>query len=626
MTERPARRTRIEPIIAVATARARAQPSPIFDSTQKKVAISANAIKPKIARNLIVANATGVQDEADRAVLSSSMSLTDLSSDYWKKINEMAPTIATVRGVHDYDTELPTFDDDELGDLASALRNVRDRAGELDESRMTTQDKITRSLLVHQCESALDTIETPFLLASIDPFTGPHTRLLSDTRQNTVSDASQADDLLERYAKVPGFLEGAIRTQRRCSAEGMTPAMAPLRRVMSQLDGYLASDLDDDPFLVLSVPGGGDGWRVKAEKLVTETIRPAFAEYRAALSEHIAPTARTHDKVGLSWIPNGEEIYSRLIKKYTQLDETAQAIHDVGQEWATGINAEEWVSIGNRAFGVDSLEGVFERLHSDPDLRFGSEEHMLDHARQALDRAWDAVDAWFSSRPATPCQVVPVPAAVAPAMPPAYYSQPPVDGSRPGTYFLNTYEPEQRDLFEYESIHFHEGIPGHHFDRSLAAELEGIPTFRRYAMVYAHTEGWGLYSERLADEMGLYSNETDRLGMVSADAWRAGRLVTDTGMHALGWSRQKAIDFLRKWTPIGLLTVEQEIDRYIGMPGQALAYKMGQLEILRLRDESSTRLGSDFDIKGFHDTMLVNGAMTLPMLTTAVDDWVSSIS
>lgn len=554
------------------------------------------------------------------------MSLTDLADRYWKKINELSPTIATVRGVHDYDTELPTFDEDHLGELASSFRDIRERAAALDDSGMSTQEQVTRSLLVHQCTTALDTIETPFLLASLDPFTGPHTRLLSDTRQNTVTEPGQADDLLERYAKVPAFLEGAIRTQLQCSEKGMTPARAPLERVISQLDGYLESPLEDDPFLVLDVPGGGDDWRDRAETLVTNAIRPAVADYRAALSEHIAPAARPDDRVGLSWIPDGDEIYSRLIQRYTQLEVTAQAIHEIGLEWATGINAGEWVSIGEEALGVDSMEAVFERLHADPDLRFTSEEHMLDHARAALDRAWDEVDKWFDKRPETPCSVVPVPAAVAPAMPPAYYSQPPIDGSRPGTYFLNTYKPEERDLFEYESIHFHEGIPGHHFDRSLAAELDGIPTFRRYAMVYAHTEGWGLYSERLADEMGLYSSETDRLGMVSADAWRAGRLVTDTGMHALGWSRGQAIDFLRKWTPIGLLTVEQEIDRYIGMPGQALAYKMGQLEILRLRDQARSQLGTAFDIKGFHDTMLVNGAMTLPMLATAVAEWVDGIS
>lgn len=554
------------------------------------------------------------------------MNLTELSDLYWQKLNELSPTVATVRGVHDHDTELASFDDEWLGDMASAFRHIRDDARLLDDSSMSTQEKITRSLLIHQAENALDTIETPFLLASIDPFTGPHTRLLSDTRQNTVTDPSQADALLERYAKVPTYLDGALRVHRDNTDRGMTPANAPLERVLSQLDGYIDSDLSDDPFLALDAPGDADQWHEKATRLVTEVIKPAFVAYRDGLLEHIAPSARSDDKPGLTWIPEGEEIYARLISKYTQLDESAQQIHDIGQTWATEINASEWVEIGDRAFGVGTMKEIFDRLETDPGLRFSSEDEMLAHARAALERAWDRVDDWFDSRPDTPCDVVPVPAAVAPAMPPAYYMQPPLDGSRPGTYFLNTYKPEERDLFEYESIHFHEGIPGHHFDRSLASEIEGIPTFRRYAAVYAHTEGWGLYSERLADEMGLYSAETDRLGMVSADAWRAGRLVTDTGMHGLGWSRQQAIEFLRKWTPIGLLTVEQEIDRYIGMPGQALSYKMGQLEILRLRDEARSHLGERFDIKGFHDTMLVHGAMTLPMLSTAVAEWIDSVS
>jgi uncharacterized protein (DUF885 family) len=550
------------------------------------------------------------------------MTLVSLSDQFWSKINEFAPTIATVRGVHDYDEQLPSFDDDWLGDMASAFRGLVENVERLDTAAMPTQDRITRALLLHQARSALDQIETPFLLAPLDPFLGAHTRLLSDTRQNTVQNREQAMAILERYSKIPRFLEGALRVHRENAETGMTPAAAAATRVISQVDGYLASDITDDPFLMLAVPGNGIDWRERAETLVSDVIRPAFSAYRDGLVEHIAPWARPDDKCGLVWMPGGEEIYARLIAKYTQLDTTAHEIHDIGQTWATEINAAEWAEIGELAFGLSDIERVFDRLHSDPDLRFESEEQMLKHARGALDRAWGAVDDWFGSRPATPCAVVPVPAATAPAMPPAYYMQPPIDGSRPGTYFLNTYRPEERDLFEYESIHFHEGIPGHHFDRSLASELEGIPTFRRYAQVYAHTEGWGLYSERLADEMGLYSSDVDRLGMVSADAWRAGRLVTDTGMHALGWSRRQAIEFLQKWTPIGLLTVEQEVDRYIGMAGQALSYKLGQLEIMRLRSDAEDRMGEGFDIKGFHDTMLVNGAMPLPMLNTAVDEWI----
>lgn len=554
------------------------------------------------------------------------MTLESLADRFWKKTNQVQPTVATVRGVHDYDDQLPALDDEWVADMSSAFRGILEDARAIDEEGLDTQDKITRSLLIHQCVSRARLVETPFRLASVDPFLGPHTRLLSDTRQNTVQNIDQANALLERYASVPTFLESALAIHQRCAAAGQAPAAASLNRVLSQLDGYLASDLADDPFLALDVPGNENTWREQAEDLVKSTIRPAIEAYRNGLAEHIAPVTRPDDRCGLTWMEGGEEIYSQLLEQYTQLSMSPQEIHDIGQRWATEINAAEWVEIGEKAFGAKSMEAVFERLHSDPDLLFGSEDEMLAHARKALDRAWNAVDDWFGHRPATPCDVVPVPAATAPAMPPAYYSQPPVDGSRPGMYYLNTYRPEERDVFEYESIHFHEGIPGHHFDRSLAAELDGIPTFRRYAMVYAHTEGWGLYSERLADEIGLYSSEVDRLGMVSADAWRAGRLVTDTGMHALGWSRQQAIDFLRRWTPIGLLTVEQEVDRYIGMAGQALSYKMGQLEIMRLRREAEQRLGRAFDIKGFHDTMLVNGAMPLPMLASAVEDWVDSLS
>jgi uncharacterized protein (DUF885 family) len=549
------------------------------------------------------------------------MGLESLSDRYWMTAMAAMPTIATVRGIHDFDDQLPVMDDAWAADTSSSLRSLIVETEALPTDGQSTQERITRSLLLHQCRSLLGQVETPFRRAAVDPFLGPHTRLLSDTRQNTVSDMSQAEALLARYSKVPAFLDAALDTHRESASRGQAPALAATNRVLSQVDGYLASGLEDDPFLVLNLPEEGSGWLERASALVSETIRPAFSRYRDGLREHIAPLSRPDEKCGLAWMTGGDEIYSALVDQYVQLPVSPEEIHRIGTHWATEVNADEWVEIGGPALGSRTREDVFEKLHSDPELRFSSAEEMLEHARMALDHAWDQVDDWFAHRPATPCAVVPVPEATAAAMPPAYYSQPPVDGSRPGTYFLNTFRPEERDKFEYESIHFHEGIPGHHFDRSLASELEGIPTFRRYAMVYAHTEGWGLYSERLADEMGLYSSDVDRLGMVSADAWRAGRLVTDTGMHALGWSRQDAIDFLGRWTPIGALTIEQEVDRYIAMAGQALSYKMGQLEIMRLRERSERELGDGFDIKGFHDTMLVNGPMPLPMLSEAVDEW-----
>ena len=257
--------------------------------------------------------------------------------------------------------------------------------------------------------------------------------------------------------------------------------MASLTRVLDQLDRYLTSDLESDAFLQLEISDKSAEWKESATQLVTDVIRPAFAEYRSGLAEHIAPVARPDDKCGLVWMDSGEKLYASLIHKYTQLDKTPQEIHEVGQKWATELNAAEWAEIGQKAFGLDTKQVIFERLQSDPSLRFHSEDEMLEHARETIARAWESVDEWFGVRPETPCEVVPVPRATAPALPPAFYMQPPIDGSRNGTYFLNTYKPEERDRFEYESIHFHEAVPGHHFDRSLASELDGIPPPRRYA-------------------------------------------------------------------------------------------------------------------------------------------------
>jgi uncharacterized protein (DUF885 family) len=549
-----------------------------------------------------------------------------LSDRFWLTFCEYIPTAATVRGEHRFDDRLPVYHEDWLGRIASQFGEIGAAAQSIEPAELETQDRITRDLLIHETGVWADEIADRFMVTAVDPYLGAHNRLLTDTQQNTVVAAEQAEALLTRYDRVGEYLDSALSMTRHNCAAGMTPPQASVDRVLSQLEGYLASTHETDPFLQLEVPEGGDqeGWSERATRLVDTVIRPAMASYRDGLVDHVLPLARSSEQPGLVWMPNGEGIYQHMIHKYTQLDRTAEEIHEIGLRWATEILPAEWEEIGRRAVGIDRMAELFRHLHEDPVFRFSSEEEMLDHARATIDRAWGVVDDWFGARPETPCRVVPVPASLAPAMPAAYYMQPPPDRSREGTYFLNTYKPEERDRFEYESIHFHEAIPGHHFDRSLATELDGIPMFRRFSQVYAHTEGWGLYAERLADEMGLYSGGVDRLGMLTGDAWRSGRLVVDTGLHALGWTREQAIDWLLEWTPVGRLTVEQEVDRYIGMPGQALSYKMGQLEIMRLRADAERRLGSAFDIKGYHDVLLVSGAMTLPLVAEVVEGWIDS--
>jgi uncharacterized protein (DUF885 family) len=555
--------------------------------------------------------------------MSPNTDLGTLSERFWTAFSEYMPTVATVRGEHRFDDRLPVYTDEWLERVSATFRDIGAGAAAIDPGGLETQDRITRDLLIHETGVWADEIADRFMVAAVDPYLGPHNRLLTDTQENTVTSADQAEALLTRYSLVGDFLESSLSLIRENRAAGMTPPQASVERVLSQLEGYLASPADTDPFLQLSLPEGVDRgrWLERAAGLVETVIKPAMDAFRQGLIEHVMSVARPNDRPGLAWMSNGEPIYRHMIHKYTQLDRSPEETHEIGLYWATEVLPAEWAEMGRRAVGIEDMQTLFRHLHDDPSFRFTSEEEMLEHARATIARAWDAVDDWFGARPQTPCQVVAVPASIAPAMPPAYYMQPPPDGSREGTYFLNTYKPEERGRFQFEATHFHEAIPGHHFDRSLASELDGIPMFRRFSQVYAHTEGWGLYAERLADEMGLYSSDVDRLGMLSADAWRSGRLVVDTGLHALGWSRDQAIDWLLEWTPIGRLTIEQEVDRYIGMPGQALSYKMGQLEIMRLRGEAEERLGADFDIKRFHDSLLISGAMTLPLLAEVVPDW-----
>ena len=289
-----------------------------------------------------------------------------------------------------------------------------------------------------------------------------------------------------------------------------------------------------------------------------------------------------------------------------------------GLEEIRRIDAE-FVELGARLLGTDGLQPTLKALREDPALYFTTRDEVADVARASLERANAAVGDWFGLLPKTPCEVVVMPAHEEKHSTIAYYREPAGDGSRPGQFYINTYAPETRPRYEAETLAFHESVPGHHLQIALAQELEHLPDFRRFWGSTAYIEGWGLYTERLSEEMGLLTSELARFGVLSFDAWRASRLVVDTGIHALGWTRQAAIDYLAAHTALGLNNVANEVDRYIAYPGQALAYKVGQLELLRLRAEARARQGDRFDIRRFHDAVLGEGALPLPVLRQVVE-------
>jgi uncharacterized protein (DUF885 family) len=392
---------------------------------------------------------------------------------------------------------------------------------------------------------------------------------------------------------------------------------------MAQIDQFLAASPRPMAIQPPADWDGADAWRAELESVLHRDVRPAFEAYRAALQFDALPTARPDTQVGLIHLPGGDERYRSLVRVHTTTDRTPEDLHETGLTVVARIH-EEFAAMGPELFGTSDVQAIFNRLQSDPALRWTSEQEILDAAELAVRRAEAVSVDWFGRVPTAVCTLEAVPELEAEGSAPAYYMAPALDGSRPGTYFTNVNKPTERTSFDLESVAFHEAVPGHHFQVSLALELPDLPTLRRVVMFTAYVEGWGLYSERLADEMGLYSSQLQRLGMLSADVWRAARLVVDTGMHAFGWTRQQAVDYLRQHTPVAPVDVQAEIDRYIAYPGQALSYMTGRLEIERLRSVAAQTLGDSFDLKAFHDVVLGSGALPLSDLDDVVDAWVQA--
>jgi uncharacterized protein (DUF885 family) len=415
---------------------------------------------------------------------------------------------------------------------------------------------------------------------------------------------------------MPALLDQAGADLRRGAAEGRIGVSMLCRKVLEQIDDVLAKPDAEWP---LAEPADQVP-EIRDELLgvIGTDIRPAYERYRSVIADEIAPRARPDERPGLSHVPGGAEAYRLLTRAHTSLEVAPEAVHAIGLEETRRIDAE-FEELGAQLLGTNGLAATLKALREDPALHFSTREEIAAVARASLDRANAAIGDWFGRLPKAPCEVVVMPAHEEKHSTIAYYREPAADGSRPGQYYINTSAPETRPRYEAETLAFHESVPGHHLQIAIAQELESLPAFRRFNGTTAFIEGWGLYTERLSAEMGLLSGEIDRFGVLSFDAWRAGRLVVDTGIHALGWTRQQAIDFMAAHTALGDNNIANEVDRYIAYAGQALAYKLGQLEFLRLRSEAQARQGDRFDIKRFHDVVLGEGALPLPVLRQVVE-------
>jgi uncharacterized protein (DUF885 family) len=555
--------------------------------------------------------------------------LAELCDEFWQGSLEANPTRATSLGDKRYDDRLDDITPKGIAKDKKRLEGILARAKAIDLSALPPKDRLTRTALITDVEGQLAELSCAFYEWTVDPLGGPQTQFMDLPDYTNIETPDDAANLVKRTKLMGPYLDDQIANLLAGKAKGEVASRAAVTKTIDQLSRLIASPVESLGIWKPAVAAHPKWAQADSERFAKElreaiqtSLLPGLERYRAFLEKEILPAARPPERAGLSALPQGVECYRQMIRVHTSLDLTPEEIHKIGLEQVAKFR-RDLADLGKKVFGTSDVAEIQRRLRTSPEMHFKTSAEVEAKAREALARAQAAVPKWFGILPKAPCEVKVMGMHEAPYSTIAYYREPSADGKRPGTYMINTYLPETRPRYEAEALAFHESVPGHHLQISIAQELTGLPEFRKHDGVTAFFEGWALYTEHLADEMGLYSSDVDRLGMLSFDAWRACRLVVDTGLHAMGWSRQQAIDYMTENSVLAENNVVNEVDRYITWPGQALAYKLGQREILSLRDEAKRRLGARFDIKAFHDAVLSNGAVTLPVLREQVEDYIA---
>ncbi len=550
-----------------------------------------------------------------------------LAREYWEERLAADPIEATLLGDRRRDAEMPDLSPASDARQILRLRGLLARVNATAVQGLPSNDRITRASLAREIETDLTHRECGLSDWTVDAREGPQVLFQNLASLQTFKTQGEGMALLARWRKIGADIDQRTANLGRALANGNVAPAGNVRRVVRQMDELLALSAADWP-LMLPAKHALDDWETAAATsfrdgladVVQNEIRPAFVRYRNFLRDGVLPVARDDAHAGLLHTRGGLENYARLAVAHTTLTLLPTELHRIGLDELARVRSE-MQELGARFFGTPDLAKIQQRMRSDASLYFTTREEVEDKARSALARAEAVLPAWIGCLPRTPCRVLRIEPFEEKDTTIAYYRQPAMDGSRPGTYFINTYAPQTRPRFEAEVLAFHESVPGHHTQIALGQERSFLPEFRKHAGVTAYVEGWALYSERLADEMGLYSSDLDRMGMLSFDAWRCSRLVVDTGIHAMGWSRARAVQYMLDNTVLAENNIHNEVDRYISWPGQALAYKIGQLEIARLRRETEVRLGRRFDIRSFHDLVLGHGALPLMTLRAEVEAW-----
>lgn len=553
--------------------------------------------------------------------------LHDLFASEWDYQLEQYPTWASRLGDRRWNDR---WGDESLAAIDRRNRHYIDVLSQLESIKtedLSPADRLNYELFQKDYQNEIEEHRYGWHLIPLNQLGGVQTadELADALRFETLKDY---DDWLARLHALPEYIEQTTALMRAGIEQQIIMPQIVLQRVPTQIDHQIVDDPKVSPFYkpFTHFPRSmaeSDRQRLAAtaEQIIVSDVVPGFRRFREFFVKDYLPASP--DQVGIWQLSDGEAMYRFAVRLHTTTNMTPEEIHGIGLSEVARIRSDMQSIIDELGY-KGSLEEFGEFLRGDPRFYYETREELLLGYRALSRRIDPLLVKVFQTLPRMPYGVEPVPQNIAPDSTTAYYRSPAADGSRAGTYFVNLHKPETRPKYEMMVLSLHEAVPGHHLQVALAMEQEGLPNFRRYGGYTAFVEGWGLYAESLGDELGLYDDPYSKFGQLTYEMWRAVRLVVDTGLHYMRWGRQKAIDFLRQNTAKQELDVVNEVDRYIVMPGQALAYKIGQLKISAIRSKAQKTLASKFDIRAFHDELLKDGALPLDVLEDKMDGWIAS--
>lgn len=547
--------------------------------------------------------------------------------DHWAFTLEQRPTFATELGVRDFDDRLG---DSSLAGIEAATEKQRqflDRLKALDAAALSAEEALNRELLTLELQSAIDAAAFGGKYMAITNRAGPHTFITGLPDDLPFATKADFESYVARLGAVPAYVDGVIGRLAKGVETGWVQPCAPMEGYEKSIRFHIVAKARDsvlmEPFKTR--PGAvsaRDFARLEkaAENAISEKVAPAFERFADYYETAYKPACRA--EIGASTLPDGAAYYAQRARHFTTTSMTPDEIHALGLKEVARIRKEMDAVIRSVKFEGD-FKAFQEFLRTDPRFYAKTPQELMEKNAAVAKRIDGELPRLFTRLPRMPYTLKEIPADIAEATTTAYYERPAGDGSRAGVYRVNTSKLNTRPLYEIEALTLHEAVPGHHFQIALSQELD-LPEFRRYGGFTAFTEGWGLYAERLGLDVGFYEDPYSNFGRLSYEMWRACRLVVDTGMHAKGWSRNQAIGFMRDNTALSEHNIKAEIDRYIAWPGQALAYKVGELKFRELRARAEKALGPKFDLRRFHDAALEAGGIPLSTLEARIDRFIAA--